>query len=100
MSELWKYFKPEYWEYFQQNVVENELPKNIDFFNELREVSPFEDDINRALASLSPNMFRNDIQNFRKWLNKKIPALNGKTPNEISNHEKGMDWMREFILRS
>lgn len=100
MSELWQFFKQEYWQHFQQNVVENELPKNLHFFKEIIKVSPFEEDINRALASLSPCMFNNDIKNFKKWLNKKIPALNGKTPKEISKHEKGMDWMREFLLRS
>lgn len=100
MNELWQFFKQDYWDHFQKNVVEQELSKHIDFLNEIEKISPFENDINRTLAVLSPFMFRGDIVNFKKWLDKEIPALNGKTPKEISQHERGMDWMREFILRS
>lgn len=100
MSELWQFFRQDYWEHFQKEVVKNELPKHLDFLNELEKLSPFDEDINKALASLSSYMFRGEIANFKKWLNKEIPALNGKTPQEISQHEKGMDWIREFILRT
>lgn len=100
MSELWQFFKQEYWDYFQENVVEKELPKHIIFLKELEKLSPFDEDINRALASLSYHMFKGEITNFQEWLDKQIPALNNRTPREISGHENGMNWIREFILRT
>ncbi|MFA0960744.1 hypothetical protein AB9P05_02950 [Roseivirga sp. BDSF3-8] len=100
MSELWLFFRQDYWEKFQKDVVENELPKHLDFLNELEKVSPFDEDINRALASLSSYMFKGEITNFKKWLVKGIPALGGKSPQEVSQDINGMDWIREFILRT
>lgn len=100
MTELWQFFKQDYWDSFQKDVVENNIYKHIVFYNELQKESPFEDDINMALACLSAYMFHDNISEFKVWMDKEIPALNRNTPRDISQHENGMNWMREFILRS
>lgn len=100
MGELWRYYNEDYWEYFQRNVVDKELPKNLDFYNQIKSRSPYEDDITKSLASLAPLMFGNSLLNFDKWMEIKIPALNNLTPREVSKYKFGMNWIREFILRS
>lgn len=99
MDELWQFFRQDYWDYFQNNVVKKELPKYLSFYEELTILSPFEEDINCALASMSLYMFSCEIYNFKEWLDRRIPALNNKTPREISEDKNGMNWMREFLLR-
>lgn len=100
MGELWKYFKPEYWSYFNDNVVKSELPKNMEFYKAIKEDNIFEDDIHKALASISKSMFQSKIENYQNWLHKKIPALDNYTPLEISKLPNGMNWIREYILRT
>lgn len=100
MSELWRFFDQKDWDDLHDYLVENELPKYIDYLSELEKFSPFEKDINRVLTSLISYRFGGDIESFKKWLEKKIPALDNMTPREISQQEHGMDWIREFILRT
>lgn len=99
MRELWRYFNPDYWNHFQQNVVKQELPKHYDFYNQIKSDGLFEDDIYQALASLSSLIFRNEVENYNRWLKKKIPALDNHTPAELSSMPHGMNWIREYIIR-
>jgi hypothetical protein len=66
MAELWRYFNKDYWEHFQKNVVDVELPKYLDFYLRVKSDGFFEDDINRTLAGLSPSMFNGDFNNYKK----------------------------------
>jgi hypothetical protein len=98
--ELWKCYNEDYWKHFQQNIVLNELHKNLDFYNKISREKLFDDDIYKALACLSFTMFRSDLNNYEKWLDNKIPALDNYTPKELSTYSNGMNWIREYLLRS
>lgn len=99
MFELGQYFNKDYWEHFLNHVVATELPKYIHFYNSIKTDGLFDDDVYKALASLSQSMFDHKIENYKKWLGRKIPALGGYTPKEVSLRPNGMNCIREYILR-
>jgi len=100
MSELWRFFDQNSWNELHDYLVQKEFSKHANYFDEIERISPFEDDINRVLTSLITFKFNGKIENVKNWLDKQVPALDNKTPREISLYENGMDWIREFILRT
>jgi|SRR5688572_11941843 hypothetical protein len=99
MAELWRYFNNSHWVHFQKHVVAVELPEHLDFYELIRADGLFEDDIHQALAALSTSVFKGKTSNYKEWLHKKIPALDGHTPAELSSHPHSMNWLREYIIR-
>ena len=99
MGELWKYHKPENWQYFLSNVVPVEFEKNISFYEEIKKTKLFPDDIYKVLATLSDFMFHRKLEEYELWLTTCSPIFNDKTPIEIINQPHGIEWLKEYLLR-
>jgi hypothetical protein len=99
MDDLWRYHKPENWQYFLSNVVPLEFEKNKSFYEEIKKGDFFPDDVYQVLAVLSDHMFNKKLARYESWLKSNIPALNGKTPLEIIHHPHGLEWLKEYLLR-
>jgi len=99
MEGLGKYYKEENWQYVLENVVPIEFEKNKAFYERIREDGIFNDDVCKVLATFSTHIFSGQIDNYKKWLRTKQPMLDGFTPFEIRDQPRGVDTLKEYLLR-
>lgn len=99
MEDLWKYYKEEDWQYVLHIVVPIEFNKNKNFYDKIKEIKIFPDDVNKVLATFSEFMFHQNIDEYESWLRTKHVMLNGFTPIEILHQPKGIESLKEYLLR-
>ena len=99
MESLWKYYKEENWQYVLEKVVPIEFHKNKFFYDEISQGRIFPDDIYKVLATFSEFMFCHNIDKYKSWLKSKQTMLDGYTPIEIVQKPKGVETLKEYLLR-
>lgn len=99
MEDLWKYYKDENWQYVLDKVVPVEFNKNKVFYEQIQKDKIFPDDIYMVLATFSEFMFHTRIDEYKIWLRTKHVMLDGFTPLEILHKPKGIETLKEYLLR-